>query len=128
MPDRIVTPLRPHAAGYSDAAALNDIHAIVTSSDPGEDTLADIAQVLTRVGRPTVVVRDIEITATETALGWPAACARAGDTSVLIRQVPASIGLLIEITTTKTAEHDGLTIVLDNRILHPARPDGSDAA
>jgi hypothetical protein len=74
--------------------------------------------------------RDIEITTTETVLGWPVACAQAGDTSVFIRQAPARRGLLIEITTKTAAEHDALTITLDGRTLHPAvpaavtRPDG----
>ncbi len=128
MPEPTVTPLRTRAAaGYTDTAALNDIHTILTA-DPGEEALADIAQVLTRAGRPLVAVRDIEITTTETALGWPAVCARAGDISVLIRQAPASTALLIEITTTSAVEHDAVTIVLDGGILHPAHPDGSDAA
>jgi hypothetical protein len=125
MPDSPVTPIRPRPAGYSDTAALNDIHAILTTSDPGEDTLADIAQVLTRAGRPMVAVRDIEITTAETALGWPAACARAGDTSVLICQAPAGTGLLIGITTANAAEHGALTITLDGRTLHPAAPGGA---
>ena len=44
MPDGTVTPLRPRApAGYTDTAALNDIHTLLTSTDPGDGTLADIA-------------------------------------------------------------------------------------
>ena len=32
MPDGTVTPLRPRApAGYTDTAALNDIHTLLTS-------------------------------------------------------------------------------------------------
>jgi hypothetical protein len=127
MPDRTVTPLRPRApAGYTDTAALNDIHALLTTGDPGDGALADIVQILTRTGRPMVAVRDIEITTTETALGWPAARADAGDTSVLIRQVPGSTGLLIEICTYTAAEHDALIVTLDNRTLHPACPAGGD--
>jgi hypothetical protein len=129
MPDRTVTPLRPRApSGYTDTAVLNDIHTLLTTTDPSGGALADITQILTRTGRPMVAVRDIEITTTETALGWPVACARAGNTTVTIRQAPASSGLLVEVTTTSAAEHDALTITLGGRILHPARPDGGEAA
>ncbi len=90
MPDHTVTPLRPRAAsGYTDTAALNDIHALLTSQDPGDATLGDIALILARTGRPMFAARDIEITTTETALGWPVACAQSGDASVFIRQAPA---------------------------------------
>ena len=44
-----------------------------------------------------VAARDIEVTTTETGLGWPVACVQSGDTSVFIRQAPAGPGLLIEI-------------------------------
>ena len=129
MPERTVTPLRPRApSGYTDTAALNDIHTLLTTGDPGDAALADIALVLARTGRPMVAARDIEITTTETALGWPVACAQAGDTSVFIRQAPAGPGLLIEITTKTAAEHDALKVTLDGRTLHPAYPGSSDAA
>src|ERR1017187_8861426 len=129
MPDRTVTPLRPRApSGYTDTAALNDIHALLTTGDPGDGALTDIALVLTRTGRPMVAVRDIEITTTETALGWPVACTQAGDTSVVIRQVPGGTGLLIEICTKTAAEHGALRVTLDGRTLHPAHPAGGEAA
>ena len=129
MPDATVTPLRPRApSGYTDTAALNDIHALLTTGDPGDAALTDIAVVLARTGRPMVAARDIEITTTESALGWPVARAQAGDTSVVIRQEPASAGLLIEITTTTATEHDALRVTLDSRTLHPAHPAGGDAA
>jgi len=129
MTDATITPLRPRApSGYTDTAALNDIHALLTTGDPGDSALADIALVLTRAGRPMVAARDIEITTTETALGWPVACAQAGDTSVFIRQAPAGTGLLIEIAAKTAAELDALTVTLDGRTLHPAAPGGGDAA
>ncbi len=128
MTDATVTPLRLRApSGYTDTAALNDIHALLTTGDPSEGALADIALVLARAGRPMATVRDIEITTTETALGWPVACAQAGDTSVFIRQAPAGQGLLIEITTKTAVEHDALTITLDGRTLHPAWRGGEAA-
>ncbi len=52
MPDRSVTQLRPRASsGYTDTAALNDIHTLLTTTDPGDGALADITQILTRTGR-----------------------------------------------------------------------------
>lgn len=74
-----------------------------------------------------VAARDIEITTTETALGWPVACAQAGDTSVYIRQAPDGPGLLIEICTKTADEHDALTVVLDGHPLHPTRRSGRPA-
>lgn len=129
MSDQVVVPLRPKSRpGYSDTAALNDIHALLTSpAGAGDATLADVAVILARAGRPMVAARDIEITTTETALGWPVACAQAGDTSVFIRQDPAGTGLLIEICTKATAEHDALTVVLDGHRLHPPRRGGVPA-
>jgi hypothetical protein len=128
MPNWTVTPLRPRApAGYSDTAALNDIHALLTSQEPGDATFADIAQILNRAGRPMAAVRDIEITTYETALGWPVACVQADDTSVFIRQAPTGVGLLIEICTKTTAEHDALTVTLDGHTLHPTHSAGVPA-
>ncbi len=129
MTDQVVVPLRPRTrAGYSDTAALNDIHALLTTTDPGDATLADIAVILSRTGRVMVAARDIEITATETALGWPVACCEAGDTSVYIRQAPTGPGLLIEICTKSADEHDALTVTLDGHTLHPTtRPVGTRA-
>ncbi len=129
MTDQVVVPLRPRTRpGYSDTAALNDIHALLTTTEPGDATLADIAVILTRTGRAMVAARDIEITTTETALGWPVACAQAGDTSVYIRQAPTGPGLLIEICTKSAEEHDALTVTLDGHNLHPStRPAGAPA-
>ena len=62
MPDATVIPLRARApSAYSDTAALNDIHTLLTVSEPGGATLADIAQILARTGRPMTRVRDIEV-------------------------------------------------------------------
>ena len=129
MSDQVVVPLRPRTRpGYSDTAALTDIHALLPTTDPGDATLTDIAVILYRTGRPMVAARDIEIPTTETALGWPVACAQAGDTSVYIRQAPTGPGLLIEICTKSAGEHDSLRVVLDGHTLHPAtRPVGGPA-
>ena len=121
MADGTVTPIRPDAP-YSDTAALNDIHVLLTATDPGQETLADIAAIVARTGRPLIRVRDIETSTTETALGWPVACVDAGDTSVYVRQAPAGTGLAIEICTKTDAEHASLAVTLDGRPLHPAGP------
>jgi hypothetical protein len=123
MTDYAVTQLRPRAAPpYGDTAALNDIHTILTTADPGQAALAEIAEVVARTGRPLVAARDIEISETETLLGWPVACAQAGGTAVFVRQEPAGPGLLVEITTKTDAEVGGLTVTLDGIALHPGRP------
>jgi hypothetical protein len=129
MTAREVTQLYPRPpTAYTDAAALNDIHALITAGDPGDGALADIAQILARTGRPMTPVRDIEISATETALGWPVACAQAGDTSVFIRQAPDGVGLLVEIYAKTDAERDGLAVTLDGCPLLLACETGSDPA
>lgn len=64
---------------------------------------------------------------TETALGWPVACAQSGDTSVFIRQASGGPGLLIEICTKTDTERDDLTVTLDHHALHPAPPGGQAA-
>ena len=123
MPDASVTPLRPRApSGYTDTAALNDIHTLLTASDPGNGALADIAEILARTGRPMIRARDIEISTTETALGWPVAGVDAGDTCVFVRQSPTGSGLLIEICTKTDAEQAALAVTLDGHPLHPDRP------
>lgn len=123
MPDGTVTPLRPRAqSGYSDTAAMNDIHALLTYTDPGDGALAGIAEILTRSGRPMATARDIEVSTTETALGWPVACVDAGETSVFVRQSPTGTGLVIEVCTKTDIEQAVLAITLDGRPLHPDRP------
>ena len=121
MTDATVTPIQRDAP-YTDAAALNDIHVLLTASDPGDGTLADIAVILARTGRPMIPARDIETSTTETALGWPVACVNATDTSVFVRQAPAGAGLLIEICTKTEAERASLAVILDGRCLHPGGP------
>ncbi len=129
MPDSTVTPLRPRAAAvYSDTAALNDIHALLTATEPGQSALADIALILGRTGRPMTKARDIEVSTIETALGWPVACVDAGDINVYVRQAPAGTGLLIEICTQTDAEHSALTVTLDGTLLRPAGPDDGQPA
>jgi hypothetical protein len=123
MHDGTVTRLRPRSpSAYTDTAALNDIHALLTSGEPVAAALGDIAQILIRTGRPMVAARDIEVTTSETSLGWPVACVQSGDTSVFIRQEVAGLGLVVEICTKTAAECDALTVILDGATLHPAGP------
>ena len=128
MPDGTVTPLRPRAAAYTDTAALNDIHALLTATEPGQGALKDIALILARTGRPMTKARDITVTTIETTLGWPVALVDAGDTNVYVRQDPAGQGLLIEVCTETDAEANTLTVTLDGAFLRPVGPDNSQPA
>jgi len=124
-----VRRLRPRGQpAYGDSAALNDIHALLTTcSDPDRDVLACVGLILARTGRPMVRVRHIEVRVSETTAGRPAAHVEAEDTTVTVRQDPAGTGLLIEITTATAAERDALAVTLDGRPMHPAAPGGPAA-
>ena len=122
MTDHVVTPIRRGQHAYTDTAALNDIHALLTSSDVGADTLADIAAIVTRTSRALVPIRDIEASCTETVLGWPVACVDAGDTTVFVRQATTGTGLVVEICTRTDAEQAALAVTLDGLPLRPAGP------
>lgn len=72
MTDHAITPLRAALApAYSDTDALNDIHAIVTTPSLSLTALAEVAEVVTRTGRPLTPIRDIEAHTTQTELGLP---------------------------------------------------------
>jgi hypothetical protein len=118
MADGSITPIRRDPP-YTDTAALNDIHVLLTVTDPGDSTLAEIAEILGRTGRPLVAARDIGASTTETALGWPVACVDAGDASVFVRQTPAGTGLTVEICTKTDAERAALAVTLDGQLVHP---------
>ena len=113
-----------------EAAALNDIHALLTASPCGSDdeVLRDIGLILARTGRPMIRSRHIEVRISETAIGWPAAHVDAEDTAVTVRQDPASGGLLVEIITRTSAERDGLTVTLDGLPVGDPYPPGGPAA
>lgn len=130
MTDQVVVPLRPRTRpGYTDTAALNDIHALLTTSTTADrELLADVAAILVGAGRPMVPARHIEADVTESPIGWPIARVNAGDTTVTVRQDPAGPGLLVEITTRTPAEADQLVVSLDGRCLHHHRPTGGHAA
>ncbi len=131
MTDSVITPLRPRGQPrYPDTAALNDIHALLTtaSGDADRALLGDVAAILARSGRPMVRSRDIEADVSESAIGLSVARVAAGDTTVTVRQDPAGPGLRIEITTRTSAERDLLTVTLDDQCLHHAHPPGGHAA
>jgi len=99
---------------YSDTAAIDDLHALITRpGGPGDDVVADITEILARTGRPAITGRDIEVTTTQTSLGWPVISITSGHTAVIVRQDPAGPGLRIEVTASTPAELDGLAITLD---------------
>ena len=118
MADGSITPIRRDPP-YTDTAAVNDIHVLLTVTDPGDSTLDEIAEILARTGRPLIAARGIGASTTETALGWPVACVDAGDTSIFVRQAPAGTGLVIEICTKTDTEHAALAVTLDGHSLHP---------
>jgi hypothetical protein len=125
------TPLRlVTEPGYGDTAALNDIQAILsrTARPDAEIVLSEIADVLTRAGRPPAASRDIEVRTEENAWGWPVARVEAGDTTVLVGQKPAGPGLLIEITSRSAAEAEALSVTLDGLMLQPTGHPGPAAA
>jgi len=129
MTDATITWLHPPGPpALSDAAALNDIHALLTTStDDPPVVLGDIGQILARTGRPMVRGRDIYASVTESPTGWPVACVDAEGTTVTVRQDPGGPGLQVEITTRTAAEHDALTVTLDGRCLHHPCPGGHAA-
>ncbi|HEX9354067.1 MAG TPA: hypothetical protein VF933_09665 [Streptosporangiaceae bacterium] len=103
--------------GYTDTAALNDIHAILCRPGrPAADALDDIALVLARCGRPLIDVLDIQAGLTETPAGLPEARVDAGPATVVVHQDRS--GRLV-IAATTTGETD-LTVTLNQRQLHPA--------
>ena len=131
MTDATVTRLRPRGQpAYTDTAALNDIHALLTatSSGDGRELLGDIAQVLTRTGRPMVRGRDIDTSLSESPTGWPIARVDAEDTTVTVRQHPGGTELLVEITTRTPAERNQLVVTLDGQCLHHPCPPGGHVA
>jgi hypothetical protein len=121
-------PRRGGQPAYDDAVALNDIHALLTTSSDERSMVGDIAAVVARSGRPMVRARDIEATTTQTRTGWPVTRVDAEDTTITVRQDPAGPGLLIEISTATAGERDQLTVTLNGRGLHDPRPPGGQAA
>ena len=119
----------PGQSALTDTAAVNDIHALLTST--GDDLtgrLADVAAIVARTGRPMVRGRDIDVKVSESPVGWPVARVDADDTTVIVRQDPSGSGLLVEITTRTPAERDGLTVSVDGCRLHETYPPGGPAA
>jgi hypothetical protein len=123
MSDHTVVRFPPGRAappGYTDTAALNDIHAIVCSrrDTPDASVVADVADVLARAGRPVIEVRDIHAAVADTPAGLPEARVDAGTTSVRVYQDHTG-GLAVVIAAT-AADETGLTVTLNRRQLHPA--------
>jgi hypothetical protein len=132
MTNSPVTWLRPRTGtGFSDGDALNDIHALLTGTSSGTDReqLTDVGLILARSGRPMVPVRQIDAAVAETPHGRPVARIDADGISVIVRQVPAGTGLLVEIVGTgQTSAVEDTTVTLDGRCLHHPCPPGSHVA
>ena len=129
MPRSNVTPLRPREpVGYTDTAALNDIHALLATSHRDAPLLTEIGQILARTGRPMVRARDVDARVSQSPIGWPVAHVDAEDTTVTVRQDPAGAGLLVEVSTRTAPERAALTVTLDGHRLHHPWPPGGDAA
>ncbi len=122
MPDHTVIRFpngRADAPGFTDTAALNDIHAIMCRRGGwSADTAADIAEVLARAGRPVIDIRDIDAVAGQTPAGLPQARIDAGGTAVEVYQ--DHTGALVVAITATPADEDGLTVTLNGQPLHPA--------
>ena len=130
MTDATVSWLRPpESTALTDTAALNDIHALLTTrGDDPAGQLADMAAIVARSGRPMVRGRHIDAHITESPAGWPVARIDAEDTTVTVRQNPAGAGLQVEIATRTRAERDSLTVTLDGCRLDHRPPPGGHVA
>ena len=132
MPAPTVTRLRPRGQpAYTDTLALNDIHALLTTTRHDGDhdpVLGDIAAVLARTGRPMVRGRDIGASVSDSRAGRPVARVHAEDSDVVVRQDPSGTGLLVQITTATPAEREQLVVTLDGRCLHHPCPPRGHAA
>lgn len=130
MAEQPVAWLRSRAEpGYTDTAALNDIHELLTASTGRADELVgDVRLILTRAGRPMVPVRDIDAAVTETLQGRPVARVESAGTAVTVRQEPIGTGLLIQITTTEPSGPGGVTVTVDHRRPAIMPPTGGDPA
>ncbi len=128
MSDHTVVHFPPGRAappGYTDTAALNDIHAIMCRpGGPATGAFDDIGQVLARAGRPIIEVRDIQACVAETPAGLPEARIDAGTTSVRVYQnQDGGVAVLIAATA---ADEAALTVTLNRRQLHPATSPSCD--
>ncbi len=98
--------------GVPDTA--DDLHALITRpGGPGGDVVADITEILARTGRPVITGRDIEVTTTQTSVGWPVINITSGHAAVIVRQDPAGPGLRVEITASTPDELGNLAITVD---------------
>ena len=104
---------------YTDQAAVDDIHVLLTTPLGQDGALEAIAEIVARTGRPLTAGRDIEVATTQTSMGWPVVTAASAGTKVIIRQDPAGPGLRVLITTDGEGS-DVPVVTLDGRPLLPA--------
>ncbi len=131
MPDGTVTPLRPRTRRplYTDTAALNDIHTLLTATEPGQATLEDIA-LDPGPDRPADDPRPATSRSPPPRPPWagPSPASDAGDTNVYVRQAPSRRGPADRDLHRDRRRGSALTVTLDGALLRPAGPaDGEPA-
>jgi hypothetical protein len=111
--------LRPGMrGGYTDTAAMNDIHAVVTSrAGAATAALECIAEILVRSGRLIAPARHITATVDDDEHGLPIARIDGDGTYVTIGQDQAGPGLRIQIRTCNDDERAALVVELNGVIL-----------
>ncbi len=111
-------PIAPcPSAGYGDTAALNDIHAVLTTPSPltAEDALQAVAGFVARTGRPMFPSRVITAVMEDDPFGMPVARIDAEGTTILITPALNATGLLIHVTPRDQAEEDALVIDVNGK-------------
>jgi hypothetical protein len=125
---RSVTRLRPgRTAAYDDTAAMEDIHALLTSdiAPRGSEALACIAEILARTGRSLTPAGHISADVAVDGEGLPVGHIDVGGTHVYVGQDPGSPGIWVRIQTSADAgKADPGTVISDEP---PARPSGESA-
>ena len=111
--------LRPGMCGvYTDTAAMNDIHAVITSrAGAATAALECIAEILVRSGRLMAPARHITATVDDDEHGLPVARIDGDGTYVTMGQDPGGPGLRIQIRTFNDDERTALVIELDGVVL-----------
>ena len=114
-------PLLRPVRSYTDGAAVNDIHALLTTwQGTDSDALTCVAELVMRTGRPMTPARDIEVTQTSSPLDRPVVHAESDGTVITICQDPAGPGLHVAVTSRDPADRAALKVTVDGRPLAPA--------
>jgi hypothetical protein len=125
---RSVTRLQlGRTATYGDTAAIDDIHALLTSdiAPRGAEALACIAEILARTGRTLAPARHISADVAVDDEGLPVGHIDVGGTHVYVGQDPGSPGIWVRIQTSVDAGKPGPGPALSDG--PPARPSAGPA-